>query len=124
MNLNKLAESIYNANKEKGFWAQERNVGETLMLVVTELAEAMEVHRKTGDIRIDSASKQMVENVSEDLFPSTFVMLAKDTFGDEIADALIRIFDLAGGFGIDLNFHVSQKLRYNATREHKHGKKY
>jgi NTP pyrophosphatase (non-canonical NTP hydrolase) len=124
MNLNKLSEDIYAANKAKGFWDQERNVGETLMLVVTELAEAMEVHRKTGDIRINSASKRTVENVSEDLFPSTFVMLSKDTFGDEIADALIRIFDLAGGFGIDLDFHVSQKLRYNATRERLHGKKY
>jgi len=124
MNLNNLAESIYEANKAKGFWDDERNVGETLMLVVTELAEAMEVHRKTGDIRIDPGDKKTVEGVSEELFPSTFVMLAKDTFGDEIADALIRIFDLAGGFGIDLDFHVSQKLRYNATREHKHGKKY
>jgi NTP pyrophosphatase (non-canonical NTP hydrolase) len=124
MNLNKLSEDIYNANKEKGFWDNERNVGETLMLVVTELAEAMEVHRKTGDIRIHPDDKKTVEGVSEELFPSTFVMLAKDTFGDEIADALIRIFDLAGGFGIDLDFHVSQKLRYNATREYKHGKKY
>ena len=67
---------------------------------------------------------ETVSGVSEDHFCSTFVMLAKDTFGDEIADALIRIFDLAGGFGIDLDFHVSQKLRYNATREYKHGKKY
>ena len=124
MNLNKLSEDIYAANKAKGFWDQERNVGETLMLVVTELAEAMEVHRKTGDIRLNSAAMETVSGVSEDLFPSTFVMLAKDTFGDEIADALIRLFDLAGGFGIDLDFHVSQKLRYNATREHKHGKKY
>jgi NTP pyrophosphatase (non-canonical NTP hydrolase) len=124
MNLNKLSEQIYAANKEKGFWDEERNVGETLMLVVTELAEAMEVHRKTGDIRLDSAAMETVSGVSEDHFSSTFVMLAKDTFGDEIADALIRLFDLAGGFGIDLDFHVSQKLRYNATREHKHGKKY
>ena len=124
MNLNKLSEDIYAANKAKGFWDEDRNVGETLMLVVTELSEAMEVHRKTGDIRLNSAAIKTVSGVSEDLFPSTFVMLAKDTFGDEIADALIRLFDLAGGFGIDLDFHVSQKLRYNATREYKHGKKY
>ena len=124
MNLNKLAESIYQANKAKGFWDDERNVGETLMLVVTELAEAMEVHRKTGDIRLSETTKLIVENTPDDMFPDVFKSNAKDTFGDEIADALIRIFDLAGGFGIDLDFHVSQKLRYNATREHKHGKKY
>jgi len=124
MNLNNLAEEIYEGNKEKGFWDQGRNVGETLMLVVTELAEAMEVHRKTGNIRISELRKKIVLDAPMELFPSKFRMLSKDTFGDEIADALIRIFDLAGGFGIDLDFHVSQKLRYNATRPHKHGKKY
>lgn len=124
MKLNKLSEDIYAANKAKGFWDEDRNVGETLMLVVTELSEAMEVHRKTGDIRISEFHKKMVLNAPMELFPSKFRMLAKDMFGDEIADALIRLFDLAGGFGIDLDFHVSQKLRYNATREHKHGKKY
>ena len=48
----------------------------------------------------------------------------KDTFEDEIADAAIRIFDLAGGLGIDLDFHIQQKLAYNKTRPFKHGKKY
>jgi hypothetical protein len=35
--LNNLSKQIYESNKAKGFWDQERNIGETLMLVITEL---------------------------------------------------------------------------------------
>lgn len=34
--LNELSQKIFQANKEKGFWDNERNVGEMLMLVTTE----------------------------------------------------------------------------------------
>ena len=44
--LNELSEEIYQNNKEKGFWDNKRNVGEMLMLVTSELGEAMEAHRK------------------------------------------------------------------------------
>ena len=43
--LNELCELCHSIAVEKGFWEKERNVGEALMLVVTELAEAMEAHR-------------------------------------------------------------------------------
>ena len=48
----------------------------------------------------------------------------KDSFEDEIADAVIRLFDLTEGFGIDLEKHIRMKLNYNKTRPYKHGKKY
>lgn len=39
----------------------------------------------------------------------------------ELADALIRICDLAGGLGLDLGGAVREKLAYNAQRaDHKH----
>jgi hypothetical protein len=43
---------------------------------------------------------------------------------DEVADAIIRLLDFCGARGIDIDWHIKNKLRYNATREHKHGKKY
>ena len=44
-------------------------------------------------------------------------------FPIEIADAVIRLFDLAGLAGIDLGKAMREKLRYNASRGHKHGGK-
>lgn len=40
----------------------------------------------------------------------------------ELADALIRILDYAGAYNLDLGGAMVEKLNYNRTREHKHGK--
>ena len=112
--LNYLAQEIYQNNKEKGFWDKERNVGEMLMLVTSELGEAMEAHRKGR-----FANLEAYEEFSED-----FEDAIKDTFEDEIADSVIRLLDMCGGLGIDIDTHIRLKLEYNKTRERLHGKKY
>jgi NTP pyrophosphatase (non-canonical NTP hydrolase) len=114
--LNQSAQIIFQNNKAKGFWDNERNVGELLMLVTSELGEAMEAHRKgnfTPDLLKGSnhTQKAFKENI-------------KDTFEDEIADAVIRLLDLSAGLGIDLEWHIRSKVEYNETRPKLHGKLY
>jgi len=99
--LSNWIEECHGNAKEKGFWEDERNVGEMLMLVVSELGEAIEAHR-TGSRGL----------------------LAKDTFEDELADTAIRLFDMCGGLGIDLEKQIEWKMSFNRTREAKHGKAY
>lgn len=41
----------------------------------------------------------------------------------ELADVVIRCFDLAGYLGIELSRGISVKHRFNKTRKHKHGGK-
>ena len=48
----------------------------------------------------------------------------KDSFEDEITDAVIRLFDLAAGLNINLDKHIEAKLAYNRSRDRFHGKKY
>lgn len=123
--LNEIANQIHAVNKEKGFWDKERNVGELLMLVVTELAEALEAHRK-GEM----VDKDLIKRLSvvypqvEEYNNSYFAAYIKDKFEDEIADTFIRLFDLCGGLGIDIDTHIRMKVEYNKSRERLHGKKY
>lgn len=117
--LNEMANDIYLANREKGFWDKERNVGEMLMLVTSELGEAMEAHRKGRFTDTVKVKESIIEYGSV-----PFERDVKDTFEDEIADSIIRLLDMAGGLNIDLDFHIKNKLAYNATRERLHGKKY
>lgn len=91
----------HEASRAKGFWDQERNVGEMLMLVVSELGEAIEAHRTRH-----------------------FGLEQKDTFEDEIADSVIRLFDLCGGFEIDLEKQITWKMAFNEKRGIRHGKAY
>jgi NTP pyrophosphatase (non-canonical NTP hydrolase) len=74
-------------------------VPEKLMLTVSELAEAMEAHRK------DLMDDKIVHRKGLEV---------------ELADALIRIFDLGGALGFDLGAAISEKMEFNANRpDHK-----
>ena len=123
VHLTPLSEDVFAANKAKGFWDGERNKGELLMLVTSELAEALEADRK-GSYATDSLLNSLFNVEDNDRFKEDFERLVKDTFEDEVADAVIRLLDLCGGLGIDLGKHVELKLRYNSLRGKKHGKLY
>jgi NTP pyrophosphatase (non-canonical NTP hydrolase) len=120
MDLNNLSKEIHAGNKSRGFWDGERNVGELLMLVVSELGEAIEAHRKNRFT--DPAAR--ISEINPILSSKYFAENIKDTFEDEIADSIIRLFDMCGGLGIDIDFHIREKLKYNETRPIKHGKRY
>jgi len=77
----------------------KRNVPELLMLCVSELAEAMEGARK---------------NLNDEKLPH------RKALEVELADAVIRIMDMAGGFDMDIGGAIAEKLKYNQSRaDHK-----
>ena len=92
--LNEVAELCHAIAVSKGFWDEKRNLGEALMLIVTELAEAMEAYRRQED----------------------------EHFREEIADTFIRLLDLCGGLKIDIEAEIQKKAQRNLTRPYKHGK--
>ena len=92
--LNELAEICHQTAVEKGFWDEPRNIGEALMLIVSEVAEAMEAHRHQDD----------------------------NHFKEEIADTFIRLLDLCGGLKIDIEDEIQKKAIRNKSRPYKHGK--
>ena len=127
--LNELRDEIHEYAKNKGFWDSPRETGTLLMLCVSELSEAMEADRRGK--YADIAAYNECEN-ADDIFEgdkqmylvSSFQCLIKDTFEDELADSITRILDLCGAKGIDIEKHIELKMKYNATRERMHGKKY
>jgi NTP pyrophosphatase (non-canonical NTP hydrolase) len=117
-----LSKEIHENARSKGFWDKERNLGEMLMLIVSEVAEAMEADRNSHFTEVNMLG--IAGWVDDKDFRAHFANDVKDTFEDELADACIRIFDLAYSRNIDLQAHIEAKMRYNATRPHMHGKKY
>jgi NTP pyrophosphatase (non-canonical NTP hydrolase) len=81
-----------------------------LMLVVTELAEAAE------EVRDDKWTPYYMGGELPD--PAT---AKPEGFITEMADAVIRIFHLAGLLGLDLEGAIREKMAYNETRSHRHG---
>ena len=103
MTIDALQRAVHQTAAEHGWWDQARPIGEVLMLVVTELAEAMEAYRSgdTGSGKIPGFSK--VE--------------------EELADAIIRILDFAGGHDLNIADALTAKMEYNETRPYRHGGK-
>lgn len=194
MDLNKLCEEVHANAVAKGFWDKPLSDSHFLMLVITELSEAVEADR-IGK-RFDKEKYEYNEVTEcqgwltpEEKFINVFNRCIKDTVEDELADAFIRLLDLFGarevylnedafdrltiveysvthkrksftesifhitrficassgsiersavtpemtlleilGFaehlGINLMWHVEQKMKYNQLRERMHGKKY
>ena len=135
--LNDFAKEVYLSNLKKGFDVQQENLGQSLMLVNSELCEALEAYRKDTNADIPKfntyneemkdwyQSHLLPEDIPIDqIFQDAFNEHIKDTFEDEIADTFIRLLDIVGGLEIDIDFHIEAKRRFNALREYKHGKKY
>jgi len=115
-----LVSACHTVALESGWWTDletgedmrgKRNVGELLCLMHSEISEMMEAHRK---------------NLMDDKLPH------RNGVEVELADLIIRAFDFAGGYDLDLSGAIVDKLKYNATRaDHKidnrkqvNGKKY
>ena len=125
MNIKEIQQEIHKVNVEKGFWDEDRkNVGEVLMLIVSELCEALEAHRSSRKALVELFDAKAIDRTEAADYQADFEQCIKDTFEDEIADTVIRILDMCEGFGIDLERHIELKLEYNRTRPYKHGKKY
>lgn len=119
--INNLAKEVHENAIKKGFFQNERNIGEMLCLIHSEVSEALEADRENAYFKGDINQINALDDTS---FKEEFEAKAKNTFEDELADVLIRVMDLAAYKKIDLEQHLKAKMRYNKLRAHKHGKKY
>jgi NTP pyrophosphatase (non-canonical NTP hydrolase) len=120
VSLNDFRDRAYQSAASHGFHEGVENLSEKLMLVVSELGEACEALRKGR--RVTIKDKNNAGQPGPAFKSSIFESNIKDTFEDEIAGAMIRLFDLAGVTNMDLDYHVNAKMQFNESRPYKHGK--
>jgi hypothetical protein len=106
IDINLAVDLCHGLAKDAGWWGDletgepiERNKGELMMLMVSEIAEMMEGVRK------DLPDEKLPHRTAEEV---------------ELADAVIRMFDYAGAYNLDLGSAIVEKLIYNSKRaDHK-----
>src|SRR4051812_8928689 len=92
---NALAKGFHPATQQDAAHWQPERIGTRLMLIVSELSEALECVR-SGDLHARITEKGKPEGL-----PS------------ELADVGIRLLDLCESLGIDLATHMAHKHEYN-----------
>lgn len=124
--LNRVAANIVEWRKRKGFSSGWHNMPTKLMLMVTELAEAMEAFRHFEDRTINYLQEHEPQRLSK--LPQAHQLSAEQlgyvtNFCEEMADVVIRILDTASSCGIDLEHEINKKMHKNEGRPFRHGKR-
>jgi len=125
MTITEICAEAFKTAKEKGFH-ETYNFGETIALIHSELSKALEADRN-GNWSKDVAHPLDVWNGKEPFeyhIKANYENYVRGSVEEELADAVIRICDLAGSKDIDLEWHIKAKMAYNKKRHRKHGKKY
>lgn len=100
---NIISADVYMTSKANGFWEEgiNRNRGEMIALMHSELSECLEgIRKNTMDDHIPEFSSEEAE----------------------LADTMIRIMDYGAGFKLRVMEALLAKLLYNKSRPYKHGK--
>lgn len=135
MDINEMVKKAHENAVNHGFWDPPLEFGTAIALIHSELSEALEEERAGNpDIwfhcnEIDGRGQC---NPSDEF---DCIMYRKESLckyrnrkpegvAVELADAVIRIADLCGHLGIDLNAAIELKMAYNEGRPYKHGKKF
>ena len=109
---NILRDQAHEMAKRHGFWDESPSDNHFLCLIVSELMEAVEADRKDrhGSLKemveiVDNQEKSeygITDHWLDFWFKTYFEEKVKDSVGDELADAVIRILDLAGRHNINM----------------------
>lgn len=130
-NLTNLAAKIFKASSAKGFWDYKRPLTESTMLVITELVDAVKEGQsdrpivwyqgrdgdalESGDPDLRLLDEGTMHNLHDLDGHADFTNPYKPEGVDvELIDALIRLLDLLGSRGVDVDELLRQKLAFNA----------
>lgn len=125
MTISDIIQRAHDNAVKHGFWDPAPEFGTAIALIHSELSEALEEMRAGNKIRPKDPTPMIYFSgggyVATD---TTRVCTKPEGVAVELADAVIRIADLCGHLGIDLEAAIALKMDYNETRPFKHGKRF
>lgn len=118
--LNEWAQEIHEYARNKGWWDSptDRNFGDLCALLHTEISEAYEEYRNghAPDERYYNPER-LVQDETGKYWPKP------EGIPSELADIMIRLFDLFGHYYINIEQVLIEKHLYNLHRPYRHGGK-
>lgn len=141
-----IMETVHATAESKGFWDEMRHPAELMMWGVSEIAEVFRRYQEcpeydSGD-KIHPAEHMMLaireiaDKFGEYQKSGSGIVLEEGKYwgktefvgdaeaAEEVADVIIIMLDLAGGFGLPIMPALAEKMAKNEKRPHRHGGKH
>lgn len=115
MTISEIVDRAHQNAVKHGFWENPPEFGTAVALIHSELSEALEAARTRNPMIYYSGGNYTAPVPMKHCTKPEGVAI-------ELADAVIRIADLCGHMGIDLESAIALKMEYNEGRPFKHGK--
>jgi NTP pyrophosphatase (non-canonical NTP hydrolase) len=133
--FNDLARKVHEVAAQHGFWGDglapraggsaTRNFGELIALVMSEAVEALEEYRHgrgyTETYYVGVATGTEWDH--PDRSPADLSSWKPCGIPTELADVILRVLDLCGAYGIDIERALLEKHNHNKLRPPRHGGK-
>lgn len=109
MDLQKLSKEAFETAKAHDWHDEELRDETYLMLIITEIAEAVQAdredrHADAGLFNADVETLDMTDDYDRDVWKRDFEIYIKGTVEDELCDVIIRCLDLAALRGISMQY--------------------
>lgn len=150
LTVKRLVEQSHENSAGHGFWDSPENletIPSKLMLIVSELGEALESYRDpASDQMVNVPADLLLQLISPVIAHADMTPIEREEsnkysdalmegstlfqkwkakpkgFDTELADAFIRLADLCGARGIDIETAIQEKHEYNLSRPHRHNR--
>lgn len=123
MTISEIVGRAHDNAVKHGFWDPAPDFGTAIALIHSELSEALEEMRAGNKIRPGDPIPMLYYSGGGYVATApTLACTRPEGVAVELADAVIRIADLCGHMGIDLDSAIALKMEYNEGRPYKHGK--
>ena len=130
LSISELVDRAYLNSKNHGFHEQDADgvtdarFGQMIALAHSELSEALEGHRSLKPF-LEEARLAGADAATEYGNVQNYAhRLQADNVVEELADVVIRIADMCGTLGFNLQAAIEKKMLKNESRPYKHGKSY
>lgn len=124
--INNYIQEVHQNAKNHGWWDDKRAMAELLCLIHSEVSEALEEDRNHhGPTETYYSGKKIIDGktiIEYDHYPHDEIT-KPEGIPSELADIVIRVMDICGHYGIDLEAAIKEKMKYNKKRPFKHGGK-
>ena len=114
MSLNNIAKKVHYDARQKGFWDNDLSDEHCIVLIVGELMEIIAADRTNKKSMDDYYNLKMEYAKTPYIKLEAYDICIKGSIEEEIADSILRCFDLCGARDWDIDSYVQNIIKFHA----------